>query len=283
MKTYLILVYLAILAIFPSLAMASDASVVSDTLARYSWQAESADVHAKIGFIAQPLSGDDELELEGFLNNLNSGICTADNGCAVIVDDQGGTTFSASDNPTGLQALKEQLLVEFGVRPGMQPRIVIPSVQNVTKWNASFSTLAAMTGSVVTILPQWTVASGSQGTLDTFLGNNSITVYGPVGFFSGISANPNKAIEVGMSIDVSGADGKDTATGADGGIALVFADQLAFDAVTHASPLYAAAALNARTRGATRSAITGASSAHFAAVSGTAATVGGNIVGNLGF
>lgn len=265
----------------PAAAHASNASVMADTASRYSWNQDTGT--PTIGFLAKVLSEADVGKLAQFISDITSGGCTVDNACATIVDDAGGATFGNTDNPTGLQEIEEAIMGELVARPGMQPVVAIPRDTSAAKWNASFPTLASLQAE--SIIPGWTISN--LATLDTFLGNHgSLTVYGPVGFFSSLVNHPNQAVEVGMSVkdpQNPSADLKDTATGADGGIALVFGDTLAFDAVTHASPLYAAAALCGRTRGATRSQITGASAAHFQAVSGTAATVGGNIVGTLGF
>lgn len=256
----------------PTLAHASNATVVSDMLSQLSWQADSA--APVVGIIG------DSVKLADIQSGaLDVGTCTYNNGCINVFDPNGGTSnFAGSTDSARRDAIKESILAWRALHTNATFEVGIAPSRLDTHFN-NLLTQMDLAG-VPILLPTW--APSTQTTLQTFVANHSIVFYVPLNFFG---FSDNQVVKIGMYKTVSGTvttytagdGGKFVAPGAGEG-----ALGLSFDWGTKISPVYAAAAAAARTLGADVPAIDGASGAHFTGLSGSSSQHG-LVIGTLTF
>jgi len=243
---------------------------------RYGWGGITGNPSYPQAVIGLKVASADFPTLETMIGNESGLTCTRANSCLKIVDRNDGTTYPATTDTAELAKVAEA--ISGLLLNGQNAPIIFVdgTAADATNFNASFATvgteLASAGAGVVT--PTYTIAAGSQGTVNTFLANHTgIVAVAPLGFLAS-----SLAVQVGTTQDVSGVDAKWT-TG-DGGDIMALGHALPFPwSASKDSPYFPAGAIAARLNNqsgapATRAVLLAASGTHFQAITGSASTRG---------
>lgn len=242
----------------------------ANTVSRYNFTGLTGNTSNLLGVLV--IKVQDFATFEQELKNFTGIDCSQSNGCYYVVDRNGGTSLlPSSDDAAERHKAVAAVAGVLVASPGAPIVLIDGTAADATNMNASVAQLA--TQGAVAFTGTYTIPAAQQGTVSTFLSNNpSIVPAMPKG-----ALTSSKVVQVGQTQDASGLDSKWT-TG-DGGDIMAIGHNIPFPWATVDSPEYAAGTVLGRLNNqagapATRSVLLGAAGTHFAAISGSAATLG---------